>query len=164
VPCGAAGDAGGGVKPAGQPGERRFAIGAGFVFRYAVCLPFRLRSPSAVILYPLTAKARNRFCRAEKNTGLPRTAGRRAAWTVWPNGDIPWSFLGHQLGPGTAQRQLDSNESCAEKVELARFDLLQISRFDFSAFGQLFLGQFLGATLPANVGAENDESVLFFAA
>ena len=73
-------------------------------------------------------------------------------------------FFRHEPAPGTAQGQLDSNERCAEEIKLPRLYFLQITRADFRAFRQFFLGHFLCATFAANVRAENPESVLFFAA
>ena len=74
------------------------------------------------------------------------------------------SFVRHQFGPRTAQGQLDSNERCAQEIELSRFNFLQIAGTDFGALRQVFLGHFLCTAFTANIRAENPESVLFFAA
>ena len=74
------------------------------------------------------------------------------------------SLLGHQLGPGAPQGELNPDQRGGENIELPRFHLLHVAGVDFSEFGQLFLGQFPGATFPANVRAQDLQSRLFFLA
>lgn len=59
--------------------------------------------------------------------------------------------LAHQIIPRTPQDAFDSPGCCNEDVDLPGFDPLDVPNVQVHLFGQFFLGQSPGATLPANV-------------